>query len=248
MAHLPLLDDELQAKILEYVTEPKACLSCKSWKSQLYDSLKLEHRVHFRRRLEDEGEVAFCYNAVRPLGEDFEESVAFNFRFFPNGAYRLAWTRTYDAWSSQGEQHLGKWIMHKDQICCETLDKKEVSETEMRFAPAGYKFAMPVLDILTAEGGYFQAPDGSKAADWELPARTGKCSSSQTWWPSQATEVTQVETSAPETMHRAQPRADARYVEIDGEVHEVSGDIVANYPEDCWERLMACRLRFGIRG
>ena len=27
-----------------------------------------------------------------------------------------------------------------------------------------------------AKGGYFQAEDGSKAADWELPARTGKLS------------------------------------------------------------------------
>ena len=25
-----------------------------------------------------------------------------------------------------------------------------------------------------AKGGYFEAPEGSKAADWELPARTGK--------------------------------------------------------------------------
>eukprot|EP00439_Symbiodinium_sp_Y106_P044670 s2214_g5.t1 len=39
-------------------------------------------------------------------------------------------------------------------------------------------------------------------------------------------------------------RPDSRYVEIDGVIHEVSGDIVANWPEDDWPRLMRCRLLF----
>ena len=39
-----------------------------------------------------------------------------------------------------------------------------------------------------------------------------------------------------------------------GAIHEYltcpsgAGDIVANWPEDQWPRLMRCRLRFGIRG
>ncbi|CAE7204655.1 unnamed protein product [Symbiodinium natans] len=155
------------------------------------------------------------------------------------GACRLAWTRTYDAWSSQGEQHYGRWSLEGERVCCETLEpREEASETEMRYAPAGYKFAVPIDDILSAQGGYFQAKDGSKAADWELPARTGKLDEGM-WEPVQATE--------PEAVHRP-ARADARYVEIDGVVHEVAGDIVANWPEDQWPRLMRCRLRFGIRG
>jgi len=36
------------------------------------------------------------------------------------GSYRLAWTRTYDAWSSQGEQHLGKWSIEREHLHCET--------------------------------------------------------------------------------------------------------------------------------
>ena len=32
---------------------------------------------------------------MRPLGEDFEESVGYNFSFLSGGIYRLLWTRTY---------------------------------------------------------------------------------------------------------------------------------------------------------
>ncbi|CAE7636289.1 unnamed protein product, partial [Symbiodinium sp. KB8] len=243
---LPPLDEELQGKILEYVTEPTACVSCKPWKHFLYDNLKLDSCIRFKQCLNDKDPLAYCYSAVRPLGEDFEESVGFNFQFFRDGSYRLAWTRTYDAWSSQGEQHYGKWRLKMGQVCCETLEpQEEASETQMRYAPAGYKFAVPVEDILSAEGGYFQARDGSRAADWELPARTGKLDDGQSIWTAGMWEP--VEATEREAHYRP-VRADARFVDIDGEIHEVSGDIVANWPEDQWPRLMRCRLRFGIQG
>lgn len=35
--------------------------------------------IRFMRRIGQEGAVIFCYNAVRPLGEDFEESVGQNY-------------------------------------------------------------------------------------------------------------------------------------------------------------------------
>ena len=135
------------------MTEPTACVSCKPWKHFLYDNLKLDSCIRFKQCLNDKDPLAYCYSAVRPLGEDFEESVGFNFQFFRDGSYRLAWTRTYDAWSSQGEQHYGKWRLKMGQVCCETLEpQEEASETQMRYAPAGYKFAVPVEDILSAEG------------------------------------------------------------------------------------------------
>ncbi|CAJ1364928.1 unnamed protein product [Effrenium voratum] len=253
MSPLPPLDEVLHAKILGYVTEPKACVSCQSWKQYLYDALKLEPRIRFMQRVKENGSVTFCYNAVRPLGEDFEESVGYTFNFFSDGIYRLAWTRTYDAWSSQGEQHYGKWAVDMDHVCCETLEPKvQAEETEMRYAPAGFKFAVPLEEILNAKGGYFQAKDGSRAAEWELPARTGKIDSGDSvWtagmWAPLESEVSQVQApQAPQVL--SSMRADARYVDIDGEMHEVSGDIVANWPEDQWPRLMRCRLRFGIRG
>jgi len=39
---------------------------------------------------------------------------------------------------------------------------------------------------------------------------------------------------------------DARFVEVDGDVVEVSADIRKNYPEEQWAKLMRCRLRFGL--
>eukprot|EP00439_Symbiodinium_sp_Y106_P038681 s2214_g4.t1 len=79
----------------------KACVSCKPWKHFLYDSLKLDTYIRFHQRLKDQDALTYCYNVVRPLGEDFEESVGFNFQFFRDGTYRLAWTRTFDAWPAR---------------------------------------------------------------------------------------------------------------------------------------------------
>jgi len=249
MAPAPDLDDELQSKILMYVTEPRACLSCHTWKTQLYDSLKLEPRIRFMQQLLPQGSVAYCYNAVRPLGEDFEESVGYNFKFEPDGTYSLMWTRTFDAWSSQCEQQIGRWRIFMDHVCCETIaPSREVSETEVRFAPPGYKFAIMIEDILAANGGYFQAKDGTPAALWEMPARTGKDDDSKSVWTEGMWTAIHHDSNAAATQFRAPVAENARFVEIDGELHEVSNDIVENYPEEQWVRLMSCRIRFGING
>jgi hypothetical protein len=48
---------------------------------------------------------------------------------------------------------------------------------EVPYAPAGYRFLVPIKDILEANGSYVQALLGSPAAPWELPARVGsQCS------------------------------------------------------------------------
>ena len=41
--------------------------------------------IRFMQRIRQEGSAIFCYNAVRPLGEDFEESVGYNFTFLEGG-------------------------------------------------------------------------------------------------------------------------------------------------------------------
>jgi hypothetical protein len=242
MSLLPDLDDELQAKILTYVTEPRASRCCKYWKDALYKTLHLKDHASFNRQLFEEGKVVFCYNAVRPLGVDFEESVGYNFMFAPDRTYRMQWTRTFDAWSSQSEQQFGKWNVLLDEIACETLEPLEqAGDREVRYAPAGYKFRIPVKDILVAEGRYYTVPDGSPAETWEMPARNGKyeaATSVNCSW-SRVEEVT----APPPPV-----RLDARFVEVDGDMVEVSGDIVENWPEHDWERLMRCRLRFGIIG
>lgn len=243
MAPQPVLDEELQAKVLAFVTEPRASMTCLAWKKQLYSSLHLESHSRFHTRLHDSSKVAFNYNAVRPLGEDFEESVVYHFSFALDGTYAMQWTRTFDAWSMQCEQQIGFYTLVLDQVICQTLSPKEENDREVRYAPAGYNFQLPLSEILEAHGTSFQALSGSPAAPWELPARTGKhqdeCTFSGSKW--QAVQVAPVEET-----HHIPLRPDARFVEVDGEMHEVSGDIVANWPEQDWVRLMRCRLRFGI--
>jgi hypothetical protein len=241
------MDDDLQNKILAYVTEPKACVCCRAWKDVLYNSLHLKLRIRFKQDVA-EGSTIFSYNAVRPLGEDFEESVSYNFEFYAEGTYKMQWTRTFDAWTSQSEQHFGKWSVDKQSILCETLEpNRVVSEKEVRFAPPGYEFSIDIEDILGSQGIYFQEKVGAPAKPWESIARAGKPSdTSAVWTPG----MWQPEDTSPQSNEplRAPLRADARFVEIDGEMHEVSGDIVASRPEHEWAQLMRCRLRFGING
>merc|ERR1719296_509646 len=91
----------------------------------------------------------------------------------------MQWTRVWDAWSSQSEQHVGQWRVDggTGALCCETTapDEKQVNvDREVRFAEPGYKFSVPIQDILMTNGRHYTAPLGSPAASWELTARTGK--------------------------------------------------------------------------
>lgn len=248
---LPDLDDELQARILTFSREARAAVCCKSWKDSLYTSLFLKQHGEFNRLVahyEDRG-LPFYYSAVRPLSEEFEESVNYNFHFGPNGRYVLTWQRVFDAWSSQTEQHFGSWRIDLGEVLCETLEPpptKRDLDREIRYAPPGYKFSITLEEILNAGCTYYTAPPGSPVASWELTVRTGKAAEEspahiQGMW---RQEVAYRPQDVPASV--VPPNENARFVEIDGELHEVSGDIVANWPEDAWPRLMRCRLRFGI--
>jgi hypothetical protein len=244
------MDDDVHAKILAYVNEHKACLSCQNWKNYLYSSLHLPLRMRFNQKLA-EGPVVYSYNAVRPLGEDFEESVNYNFLFAPGGTYTMQWARTFDAWSSQSEQHFGCWRFVEDKIHCETLEPtREVSDREVRFAPPGYRFSVPIEDILDALGRYFQDTVGAAPKSWEIAARLGKPEEqapetvAKDWQSIQAEQPS----NEPRRVPQSSGNEDARFVEIDGELYEVSGDIVKNRPEAEWAQLMRCRIRFGING
>jgi hypothetical protein len=175
MAPLPDLSLEIQAQVLALTTEPRASMTCSDWKCKLYESLHLGSRARFNVRLQTKGKVMFRYSAVRPLGQDFEESVSYIFNFQPDGNYRMQWARTFGMCSSWSEQHLGSWRVVLDQVFCETLDaREEQNDREVPYAPAGYKFQLPLEGILEADGRYYLAPPGSLAASWELTARTGK--------------------------------------------------------------------------
>jgi len=249
---MPDLDEELQNRILTFATEPKASAACHVWKDKLYKSLHLKNRIEWARRLSEKGQVVYDYSAVRPLAEDFEESVGYNFRFAADGTYRMQWTRVWDAWSSQSEQHFGHWRVDLDELRCETAEPNHAVnfDREVRFAQPGFKFRVPIEDILMTNGTYYTAPLGSPAATWEQAARTGKEGDDSIgsvrvqgmWEPVEATRAGEREAFV------APVREDARFVEIDGDMHEVSGDIVTNFPEERWAVLMRCRLRFGING
>jgi len=247
------MEDDIHAKILAFVADHKAGVSCQAWKNFLYTSLYLQHRIRFNRQL-DKGSVIFSYNAVRPLGEDFEESVSYNFAFASNHTYTMQWTRTFDAWTSQSEQQCGCWSIVKDQLLCETHEpRRKVGDNEVRFAEAGWKFYVAIDDILDSRGIYFQDTIGAQPKRWELIARTGRESTSKTLsWQESDAEATSAGNSPTARLvlapSFAPPQEDARFVDIDGDMHEVSGDIAANWPEHEWERLMRCRLRFGING
>jgi len=244
-----VLEDDIHGKILAFVADHKAGVSCKEWKEFLYTSLYRQHRIRFNRQL-DKGSVIFSYNAVRPLGEDFEESVSYNFAFASSHTYVMQWTRTFDAWTSQSEQQCGCWSIVEDQILCETHEpRRKISDTEVRFAPAGFKFNIAIDDILDSRGIYFQDKIGAPPKQWELIARTGREATTKTLsWQESDAEATSAENSPIVRAVAAPPQEDARFVDIDGDMHEVSGDIAANWPEHEWERLMRCRLRFGING
>jgi len=121
----------------------------------------------------------------------------------------------------------------------------------VRYAAGGFRFEIPLEDIELAAGTYYQVADGSPPAKWELAARTGNDSKDAhlCWTEGQwkhPVRTDQATTPAPVAVTRLNP--DARFVDIDGDMHEVSGDIVANHPEENWAMLMKCRLRFGING
>jgi hypothetical protein len=163
------------------------------------------------------------------MGGAFEESVMYSFNFQPDGTYTMQWSRTFGEWSSQSEQHFGAWRLVLDQVVCETVDPQwATGDSEVPYAPAGYKFQVPINDILEAKGMYVQALPGSPAKPWEAPARYGKCKDE----PNGATITgTGIEDAPVATgVYRSRAPPDAKFVEIDGEMHEVSGDIAANRP------------------
>jgi hypothetical protein len=239
-------DEELQARLLAYITEPSASSCSRAWRDYLYDALHIRQESCFKKQIRESGKIDYVYSALRPISEDLEESVHYNFAFGDGGTYTMQWVRTFDAWSSQSEQHFGRWRVFLGQLMCETVDPlEEPRDAQVRFAPAGWKFSMPLEDILSTGGAYKEAPVGAPPAPWESLARLGKeQEGAQSNWTKGQWENT--EPTDPTPIARVAVREGSRFVEIDGDMHEVAGDIVANWPEHEWKRLMQVRLRFGI--
>lgn len=231
------LDDAALTRVLQFVREPVASLCCRSWASYLYESLRLRHKIAFRKAIHEQEKLSYVHSTVRDLG-GMEECVSFSFLFKADCTYSLQWFR--EGLTSDNEQQYGTWCIAGEKVTCETLSPlEEPDERYLRFAPAGRVFELPVDAVLA---GSTTADDNPE--DWELPARGLAPDRSLAAIPAAEGPSSSI-IAPPSHGQLAEPVQLARYVEVDGEVHEVSQDIVANWPEADWSRLMRCRLRFG---
>eukprot|EP00929_Paragymnodinium_shiwhaense_P117834 TRINITY_DN8912_c0_g1_i1.p2 TRINITY_DN8912_c0_g1~~TRINITY_DN8912_c0_g1_i1.p2 ORF type:complete len:251 (-),score=31.51 TRINITY_DN8912_c0_g1_i1:80-832(-) len=244
-----VLDDSAITRILSFTTEPRGRVACKYWDEYLNESLSLQVRAKLNRLIAEDGIWVYHHTAVRELGDQFEECVAYQFDFKASG-YEMQWTRTFDGWTSINERQCGHWTVVGDQIRCETTEGPEVAEGQVRYAPAGRVVELPADVVLKGR----TAADGT-TPDWEYAARgiphPRDAEARRAKPVADAGGYQEPAADFPEPTRNTRAQQDdfqARFVQIDGDIHQVSNDIVQNWPESEWERLMKCRLRFGITG
>lgn len=238
------LTDACLECILSFVSDPTARLCCSAWSNYLYDALQLEYRIRFQKKLCERAAspyptLPYHHSTVRDYG-GMEECLSFTFAFCRDGSYSLHWFK--EGLTSDNEQQHGFWRVVGDAVLCETLPPVQAPDIhQLRFAEPGRIFEVPVDAVLAGT----TTSDG-QLAGWELAARGLRADTSVSIT-APLTEPPAPEANLADLTRLAQllPRADARFVEVDGEMHQVSNDIVENWPEADWARLMRCRLRFG---
>jgi len=184
-------------------------------------------------RSASEGKLTYFHSTVLDFG-GMEECSSFSFTFRSTGHYQLQWFR--EGLTSDNEQQYGRWTVVSNDVLCETLEPTEAPDpTMLRFAEPGRRFRVPVNAALS---GHSCADD---LVGWERPAR-GMCVQAA----EQSEKDEQIVTEAwAQPPHNVPVREHARYIEIDEDMVEVHMDVIENWPEADWERLMRCRLRFG---
>jgi len=237
-------DDHTLSRLLVFVNEPRARLCCSAWAKHLYETLELEHRIRFHKLVRNRGHVLYHHSGVRKMGDDFEECVAYQFEIDANGHYDLAWNRSFGQWSAANERQVGRWRVRGSQLECTSTKGPEVQDGCVRFGAAGRVFELPLDDIMVGQ------TDGSaQPLPWEFLVRgtpVPKALSLHRLGEVASPVALASEQRAANGPTGGRPRADTRYIEVDGEMHEMSADILANYPESDWKRLMTCRIRFGL--
>lgn len=233
------LDEAALARVLAFSSEVGGRLCCRAWARHLHESLQLAHRLRVGRLLQEKGQVSYHHSAVRELGQEFEECVSYQFEFRRVRRYIMQWTRTFDGWTADNERQVGSWRIVGDRLCCESSQGPAADEGCVRYARPGLVFELPVEDVLR---GHTVADDRTPA--WEYAARGLPLPGHR------EPEPTPMLADLQEPLVRtvAAVRPEARFVEVDGEMHEVCGDIREHWPEAEWSRLMRVRLRFGIHG
>eukprot|EP00933_Yihiella_yeosuensis_P013687 TRINITY_DN12563_c0_g3_i3.p1 TRINITY_DN12563_c0_g3~~TRINITY_DN12563_c0_g3_i3.p1 ORF type:complete len:293 (+),score=68.23 TRINITY_DN12563_c0_g3_i3:122-880(+) len=240
------LDEVSLDRVLHFINEPVARLCCKDWAHYIYQSLELEHKIAFNQALSKKGCLSYHHSTVRDLG-GMEECVSYSFTFERNPeeqTYVMQWFR--EGLTADNEQQYGKWSITGATVTCETLKPpKEPDENLLRYASPGRIFQVPVSCILLGATCADATPEA-----WELDARgllpdrsigLGMLSAGS----EQSTRASATGSWTSQPPLQQEIPADARFVEIDGDLHQVSQDIVQNWPESDWQRLMRCRLRFG---
>jgi hypothetical protein len=240
MAAQPVLNEACLTRILHYINESRARLCCRTWEQHLVKALYLTSRAQLAQKLHARGgALPYHHCTVRDFG-GIEECFSYSFLFRLDRTYSLQWFR--EGLTSDNEQQFGSWHIEADALLCATLAPPTPPDpSELRYAEAGRVFKVPIDGVLTGTTHLDQQFWG-----WELAARglTGDASVSIGLLHASHAATAG---AAPATgiQHPQPPREDARFVEIDGDIHEVSRDIVENWPEHEWARLMRCRLRFG---
>mmetsp|Transcript_138524 Transcript_138524/g.386412 ORF Transcript_138524/g.386412 Transcript_138524/m.386412 type:complete len:235 (+) Transcript_138524:113-817(+) len=230
------LDDVAQARVLAFNLEPRARVCCKAWERYVYDSLQLGPRIRFHKAVREAGRLCFHHCGVRSMGGDFEECVAYQFEFAAPGTFSAQWNRSFGQWSAANERQVGCWEVRGDALRCETSAGPGAADGCVHYAPAGRVFELPVASVLE---GTSSADDTTPA--WEYQVRGAPVPSVRV-----KAERGAEDTSGTAGAQAALPATGARFVEVDGELHEVSADIQKHYPEAEWQRLMSCRVRFGL--
>uniref|UniRef100_A0A7S1B1U8 Uncharacterized protein n=1 Tax=Noctiluca scintillans TaxID=2966 RepID=A0A7S1B1U8_NOCSC len=234
------LDEATLARVLPFIQDVQCRLCCREWSNHIFVSLQLVNRMRFHKHVRENGVVSYYHGGVRSFGEDFEECVAYSFEFFESGTYHLQWTRGFGQWSAANERQIGVWWVQGSNVCCKSRDGPEVADGCVRYAPAGRVFELDVDGVLSGN----TVADGT-ALVWEFHIRGSPVPCFHDATNERSPDLDHHVRSIPAPLSL---RSDARFVEIDGDVLEVSGDIKANYPESDWQRLMRCRARFGLLG
>jgi len=234
MGSMVQIDESALMRILAFMNEVRGRLCCKSWAKHLFTSLQLEHRIRFNKLVQEKGKIGYHHSAVRPYGQDFEECVTYQFEFFASKTYALGWNRSFGQWSAANERQVGCWEVVGNVLRCESTEGPEVPDRCVKYAEAGRVFELPIDTICSGN-----SVADAKPFHWEFQVRGTPIPESS------------METSAFDARVWTPPAArlqneETRFVEIDGELYEVSGDIRTNYPESDWQRLMRCRIRFGL--
>lgn len=230
------LNDVALSRVLSFVSEVQG-RCCRAWSAHLYDSLELAYKIRFHKLVREQGKVMYLHSAVRSFGEDFEECVAYQFEFLASGDYMLQWNCSFGQWSAANERQVGCWAVVGDKLRLESTEGPATGETEVHYCAPGRVSELPVDAAVSVNG----SGDGKQTPVWEFQVRGKPVPESSIHEP-----IKQEDLQGPRPM--ASYNADSCFVEIDGDMYEVAGDIRSQYPEAEWKRLMGFRLRFGLLG